>query len=110
MAIGNTDAAGREATCQSTLGSPPPVDPSPLCSDQQLFGGDGRLIRDGVFARSPGLRDREDQTDIGGIDVLTTRQPYRPFETALAQNLTESPAGAVSGIGEDAAENARRRR
>ena len=52
----------------------------------------------------PGNGDRKDQSDVGGIDVLAPRQPDRPFETALAQSLTERPAGAVSQIGEDATE------
>ena len=68
------------------------------------FGGNRRLIRDAGLAPPSGLGDRKDQSDVGGIDILAPRQPDRPLETALAQSLTERPAGAVSRIGEDATE------
>ena len=104
MAICNADTAGCEETCQSTFGSPSPADPLPFRYGQQRFGRDWRPIWDVVFARPSSFRDGEDQSDVGGIDVLASRHPYRPSQAALAQSLTERPAGAVPGIGKDAAE------
>lgn len=95
MAIRNADAAGRKETCQPALGTPPPTDPLPFFSGQQRFSRDRGLIRDVVFAGLSGLRHGEDQVNIGGIDVLASRQTHRPQQTALAQSLTERPAGAV---------------
>ena len=95
MAIRNADTAGREETCQPTFGAPPPADPLPFPFGQQRFSRDRGLIRDVVFAGLSGLRDGEDQGNVGGIDVLASRQTHRPQQTALAQSLTERPAGAV---------------
>ena len=95
MTIGDADTAAREETCQPTLGAPPPADLLPFLSGQQSFSGERRLIRDMVFARLSSLRDGEDQGNVGGIDVLAPRQTHRPQQTALAQSLTERPAGAV---------------
>ena len=95
MAIRNADTAGREETCQPTFGAPPPTDLLPFPSGQQRFSRDRGLIRDVVFAGLSGLRDGEDQGNVGGIDVLASRQTHRPQQTALAQSLTERPAGAV---------------
>ena len=49
-----------------------------------------------VFAGLSGLHYWEDQGNIGGIDVLASRQTHRPQQTALTQSLTEWPAGAIS--------------
>src|SRR5258708_13435658 len=98
MAIRNADTAGREETCQPTFGAPPPADPLPFPSGQQRFGSDRGLIRDVVFAGLSGLRDGEDQGNVGGINVLASRQTHPPQQTALAQSLTETPAGAVPRI------------
>src|ERR1700675_4235288 len=95
MAIRNTETAGREETCQPNFGAPPPADPLPFLSGQQRFSRDRGLIRDVVFAGLSGLRDGEDQGNVGGIDVLAPRQTQRPQQTALAQSLSESPAAAV---------------
>ena len=46
----------------------------------------------------------KDQSNISGIDILASRQPYRPQQAALAQCLTKRPAGAVPRIGKDTAE------
>jgi hypothetical protein len=104
MAIGNADAAGREETCQPTFSAASPADPSPFSSSHQRFNSDRLSIRNVIFAGPPGLRDGEDQSNVGGIDILASRQPYRPQQTALAQSLTERPAGAVPRIGKDTAE------
>ena len=95
MAIRNADTAGREETCQPAFGAPPPADLLPFLSGQQRFSSDRRLIRDVVFSGLSGLRDGEDQGNVGGINVLASRQTHRPQQTALAQSLTERPAGAV---------------
>jgi len=95
MAIRNADTAGREETCQPTFGAPPPADLLPFSTGQQRFSRDRGLIRDVVFAGLSGLRDGEDQGNVGGIDVLASRQTHCPQQTALAQSLTERPAGAV---------------
>ena len=104
MAISNANAAGREETCQPTFGAPPPADSLPFPFSQQRFGRDGRLIRDLVFAGPSSLRDGEDQSNLGGIDVLASRQTHRPPQTALAQSLTERPARAIPRIGKDTTE------
>src|SRR5205823_1885140 len=104
VAVSDTNATGGKETCQTPLRAAPPVDPSPLLAGQGRFGGDRRLIRNAVFARSAGLGGRKDQSDVGGIDILAFRQANRPLETALAQSLTERPAGPVTGISENAAE------
>jgi hypothetical protein len=70
MAIRNADTAGREETCQPTFGAPPPADPLPFPSSQQRFGSDRGLIRDVVFAGLSGLRDGEDQGNVGGLKVV----------------------------------------
>ena len=46
----------------------------------------------------------EDQSNVGEINVLASRQTRRPQQTALTQSLTERAAGAVPRIGKDAAE------
>src|SRR5665213_2140776 len=66
--------------------------------------GDRGLIRDVVFAGLSGLRDGEDQGNVGGINVLASRQTHCPQQTALAQSLTERTAGAVPCIGKNTAE------
>ena len=96
MAIRNADTAGREETGQPTFCAAPPIDPLPFSSSQQRFGRDWGLIRDVVFAGLSGLRDGEDQGNVGGIDVLASRQTHRPQQAAHAQSLTERPAGAVT--------------
>jgi hypothetical protein len=93
MAIRDADTAGREETGQSTFRAPPPVDPSPFPSSQKGFSCDRELIRDVVFARPSGFRDRENQSNVGGINVLASRQTDRPQQAAFAQSLTERPAG-----------------
>jgi hypothetical protein len=95
MAIRNADTAGREETCQPTFGAPPPADSLPIPSSQHRFGRDRGLIGDVVFAGLSGLRDREDQGNVGGIDVLASRQTHWLQQTALAQSMTERSAGAV---------------
>src|ERR1700691_3255522 len=104
MAIRNADTAGREETCQPAFRAPPPANLSPFPSSQQRFGSDRELIRDVVLAGPSRLRDGEDQSTIAGINVLASRQTHPPPQTALTQSLTERPAGAVPGIGKDAAE------
>ena len=79
MAIRNADAAGREETCQPTFRAPPPADPSPFSSSHQRFSSDRLSIRNVVFAGPSGLRDGEDQSNVGRIDILASRQPYRPL-------------------------------
>ena len=96
MAIRNADTAGREETCQPTFGAPPPADLLPFSTGRQRFSRDRGLIRDMVFAGLSGLRDGEDQGNVGGIDVLASRQTHRPQQTALAQSLTERPTGACT--------------
>src|ERR1700690_4335117 len=104
MAIRNADTAGREETCQPAFRAPPPANLSPFPSSQQRFGSGRELIRDVVLAGPSRLRDGEDQSNIGGVDILASRQTYRPLETALAQSPTERPARAVPRIGKDTAE------
>ena len=104
MAIRHADTAGREETCQPAFRAPPPANLSPFSSSQQRFGSDRELIRDVVLAGPSRLRDGEDQSNVGEINVLASRQTRRPQQTALTQSLTERPAGAVPGIGKDAAE------
>src|SRR5271154_6569864 len=104
MAIRNADTAGREETCQPAFRAPPPANLSPFPSSQQRFGSDRELIRDVVLAGPSRLRDKENQSNVGGINVLASRQTHRPQQTALTQSLTKRPAGAVPGIGKDAAE------
>src|SRR5271154_4789465 len=98
MAIRNADTAGREETCQPAFRAPPPANLSPFPSSQQRFGSDRELIRDVVLAGPSRLRDGEDQSNIGGINVLASRQTHPPPQTALTQSLTERAAGAVPGI------------
>src|ERR1700760_663839 len=93
MAIRDADTAGRKETGQSTFRASPPVDPSPFPSSQQGFSSDRKLIRDVVFAMPSGFRDRENQSNVGGINVLASRQTDRPQQTALTQSLTKRPAG-----------------
>ncbi len=104
MTVCDANAANCEGACQPALCAPPPIDPSPFLVSQHRLSGDGRLIRDAGLARPSGLGDGKDQSDVGGIDILAPRQPDRPLETALAQSLTERPAGALSRTGEDATE------
>jgi hypothetical protein len=104
MAIRNADTAGREETCQPAPRAPPPANRSPFPSSQQRLGSDRELIRDVVLAGPSRLRDGEDQSNVGEINVLASRQTRRPQQTALTQSLTERAAGAVPGIGKDAAE------
>jgi hypothetical protein len=78
MAIRNAYTAGREKTCQPTFAASPPADPLPFVSGQECFSSDRRLIRDVVFAGLPGLRDGEDQGNVGGINILASRQAHRP--------------------------------
>ena len=71
---------------------------------QRGLGGNRRLVGDVVLAALAGFGDGEDQGDLGGIDVLASRQPHGPEQAAFAQRLTEWPTGAVTGIGQHAAE------
>ena len=77
VAISNADTASREETCQPAFGAPPPTDLLPFLSSQQRFSRDWRLCRDIIFAGLSSLRDREDQSNVGGIDILSSRQAYR---------------------------------
>jgi hypothetical protein len=104
MAIRNADTAGREETCQPAPRAPPPANRSPFPSSQQRLGSDRELIRDVVLAGPSRLRDGEDQSNVGEINVLASRQTRRPQQTALTQSLTERAAGAVPRIGKEAAE------
>ena len=52
----------------------------------------------------PTLATGKIESDVGGINVLASRQAYRPLETALAQSLPERPAGSIPRIGKDASE------
>jgi len=95
VAIRNADAASREETCQPPFRAPAPADLLPFRSGQRRFSGDRGLIGDMVFAGLAGFRDGENQSNIGGIDILASRHPYCPQQTALVQSLTKRPAGAV---------------
>src|SRR5271154_5881043 len=79
MAIRKADASGCKETCQPTFGASPPVDPSPFPFGQQGFSRDWKSIRHAIFALPSGLRDGEDQSDVGGIDVLASRQSHGPL-------------------------------
>jgi hypothetical protein len=74
VAIRDADTASREETCQPTFCPPPPADPLPFLFHQQRFSRDRRLIGDVVFAWLSSLRDGEDQSNVGGINVLASRQ------------------------------------
>ena len=102
MAVSDANATGRKETGQPALRAPPPIDPSPFSPPTPFRRRSEVDPGCCICAAFPPWRG-EGHGDVGRIDVLALRQPDRPLETALAQSLTERPAGAVSRIGEDAA-------
>jgi hypothetical protein len=93
VAIGDANTVRRKETSQSTFSASAPSDPLPFLFGQQLFCGDRGLIRDMIFPRLSLLRDGEDQGDVGGIDVLASRQTHRPIKAALG-SLEPHPESA----------------
>ena len=70
-----------------------------LPSANNGFSRDRRLVRDVAFAGLSGLRDREDQGNVGGIDVLAPRQSHRPQQTALGISFCLQSMCSESGAG-----------
>ncbi len=84
MPIGDTNTPRREETPQLAFRASAPTHPSPCRVGQRRFGGDGGLFRDVVFAGLPRFRNGESESDLSGVDILASRQPHRPQQTARA--------------------------
>lgn len=62
-----------QTNMSADLSAAPPADLVPSLTRQHHLGRDRRLVRDVIFAAPAGGRDREDQINIGRIDVLPPR-------------------------------------
>ena len=74
-AVGDADAAGGKARAQGPFGAAPPGDFAPSSLGQHRLGGCGELVGDLVLPRPAASRHREDERDIGWIDLLMLRIP-----------------------------------
>lgn len=78
MAVRNAHPAGREEACQTAFRSSPPADFLPFLAGQRSFSGDWGVFRDMVFAGLSYSCERKSQSNIGRVDVLSSREPHRP--------------------------------
>ena len=103
-AFSDTDAASGKEAGQTAFGAAPPADLPPFLVGQYRLGRDRLPVGHVVLAAPALCGDREDQADVGRIDVLASREPDRPQQAALAQGLAEGAARSISRVGKHATE------
>src|SRR3990170_5489981 len=107
--VRHPDPDGGEACRETSLGAAPPTDLAPLYAFEHCLDRDRFAIRDVTLPRSTAVGHRENQSYIGGIDLLAPRNAHRPGEPAFAQRLTEGGAQSVARVREHATEAHARR-
>lgn len=56
-----------------------------------------------VLKRSPAAGDRENQGNVGRVDLLLVRDAHGPGQSTLGERLPERARQAIAGVGQDAA-------
>lgn len=78
MTFRDADPASREEAGQPPLGAAPPANLPSSVVGQHRLSGHRWLVGHVVLAAPAGLGDREDQANIGRVDVLASRKPDCP--------------------------------